>query len=75
VHQTTLTTMQKAVIRTFNCALREMKNGALCAFVDANQSQLRQMPNNGHRLLGAIASQSVVKYLCQHIVTFLTNML
>ncbi|KAL3093404.1 hypothetical protein niasHS_005918 [Heterodera schachtii] len=39
VRQVVLTNLQKAFIRTFNIALREMKNGACCALVDFSQRQ------------------------------------
>uniref|UniRef100_A0A1I8BYF7 Uncharacterized protein n=1 Tax=Meloidogyne hapla TaxID=6305 RepID=A0A1I8BYF7_MELHA len=38
---------QKALARTFNCTLREMKNGALCAFVDSSQKQMTS--RNGYK--------------------------
>lgn len=37
-------------------ALREMKNGALCAVVDANQRQMKMNPANGYKALNALAS-------------------
>ena len=49
--QAVLSNLQKSIIRTFNCALREMKNGALCALVDASQ---RKMTTNGYKTLGAL---------------------
>uniref|UniRef100_A0A914HSH3 G-protein coupled receptors family 1 profile domain-containing protein n=1 Tax=Globodera rostochiensis TaxID=31243 RepID=A0A914HSH3_GLORO len=39
VRQVVLTNLQKAFTRTFNIALREMKNGACCALVDFSQRQ------------------------------------
>uniref|UniRef100_A0A915P4A7 G_PROTEIN_RECEP_F1_2 domain-containing protein n=1 Tax=Meloidogyne floridensis TaxID=298350 RepID=A0A915P4A7_9BILA len=41
---------QKALVRTFNCTLREMKNGALCAFVDSSQRQMTS--RNGYKNIG-----------------------
>lgn len=48
--QAILSHLQKSLIRCFNCALREMKNGALCALVDA------KMTSNGYKTLGALAA-------------------
>jgi hypothetical protein len=53
--QAVLCNLQKSLIRCFNCALREMKNGALCALVDA------KMTNNGYKTLGALGTVILLK--------------